>query len=749
MNTLRHALLLAGLLLTAACGSVDRDREVALIPEPLRMLPGDGFFDLGGGVGIVAADSLLRPAAEYLGQTLEETGIGVLDDPDAKNAIRLELAPSLAPQAYELSVRPAGIVLRGGSYEAVIAASATLRQLLWNDRGRIPSVEIADEPRFAWRGVMLDVSRHFFTADEVMDLMDCMALYKFNRLHLHLTDDQGWRLEIERYPRLTDVGAWRLPNAHDSVCLERAVRNRDDKFRLPKDRMRGELYGGFYTKSQMRQLIDYAARRGIEIIPEIDLPGHSLAAMGAYPHLSCDGRGGAWGQNFSTPLCLGDDRTLEFCRNVLEEVADLFPSRYIHIGGDEVERTAWERCPKCLARVRAQGIDGILALQPWFSREMERFCQSRGKTVIGWDEVTDDHLTPESVIMWWRSWSPGTLNDALQQGHEVILTPSEFLYLAEDQDRNSLRKVYDWEPAEGTLPACQSLIRGVQGNLWAELATSKDVLGERLFPRLLAVAETAWVKPEAKDFERFRSALPEHLRRLGRSGWNYRLQDVEGVCDRNVFEERTEVKLVVPQDAVLYYTLDGTVPDTTSTRYDRPFVIDRDCMLTMRCYNAQGIPAECAKAEFRRTHYLEAATDCTNLADGLLVRWYDFEGEQCADIDKAPLKANFISPDVRIPEKAVGNIGLIFDGYIEVPADGNYAFYTYSDDGSILSIDGTVVVENDGPHSRQERSGQVLLRKGFHKFSLQYFDSNGGILQAGTINEKGERREFQNHIFKH
>ena len=748
MKFLRQILLLSGLL-TAACGASDRDGAVALIPAPRQLVYGGGSLDLGGGVEIVAADSLLRPAAEYLTEALVRSGVAVAPAADRPLPICLELAPELASQAYELTVRPAGAVLRGGSYEGVIAAAATLRQLMWGAPEHIPSVEIADEPRFAWRGVMLDVSRHFFTEEEVMDLMDCMALYKFNRLHLHLTDDQGWRLESERYPLLTEKGAWRLPNNQDSVCLERAARNRDDKFRLPEDRMRGELYGGFYTRDDMRQLIAYAAQRGIEIIPEIDLPGHSLAAMKAYPHLACDGCGGGWGVNFSTPLCLGDDRTLAFCRHVLEEVCDLFPSQYIHIGGDEVERTAWEQCPKCRTRVRTEGLDGIAALQPWFSREMERFCREKGKTVIGWDEVTDDGLTPRSVIMWWRSWAPGTLNDALQQGHEVILTPSEYLYLSEEQDRNSLRKVYDWEPASGTPPACQSLIRGIQGNLWAEHAPSKAVLGERLFPRLLAVAETAWVDPGAKDFGRFSRALPEHLVRLGLSGWNYRMQDAEGVCDRNVFEERTEVALTVPRDAALHYTLDGSVPDTTSLRYDAPFPIDSDCVLTMRCYNALGIPGPIARAAFRQTGYLDAVAEGASQSEGLLVRWYDFAGERCADIDKAPLKANFICGDVRIPEDVVGNIGLIYDGFIEVPADGTYSFYTYSDDGSILSVDGTVVVDNDGLHSREERSGQALLRRGLHKFSLRYFDSNGGILQAGTIGPDGERTPFADDVFKH
>lgn len=749
MKTIRFVVILS-LLLAAACGK-NRSERPLLIPAPQEVHAGQGSFPLTGGVALGVADSLLLPAAEYLSQALSDAGVHVLPA-DENPAIGLSLDTSLAPQAYVLRVTPDGVALRGGSYEGVVSAAATLQQLVWQYPDRLPAVEIVDAPRFRWRGVMLDAARHFFTVEEVRALLDRMALYKFNRLHLHLTDDQGWRLEIQRYPCLTRRGAWREPNGHDSVCMTRAAADRDDKYLLPADRLRTvdgkTLYGGYYTQDEVRGIVAYAAQRGIEVVPEIDLPGHSLAAIGVFPSLACDGRG-AWGENFSTPLCLGSDATLEFCRNVLAEVFVLFPSAYVHIGGDEVERTAWESCPRCRARIERAHLGGVEGLQPWFTRELERFCLAHGKTPIGWDEVTDDGIRTESMVMWWRSWAPGTLNDALQQGHRVILSPSEFLYLSEDQNRNSLAKVYGWEPAPGNLPAFDELVEGIQGSLWSELAPSKAVLGERLFPRLLAVAETAWSRPEAKDFEDFGRRLPLHLRQLGRSGWNYRLGDVEGICDRNVFLDRTHVALRVPDDAVLYYTLDGSVPDTTSVRYEGPIAIANDCTLRMRCYNAQGIAGELSEASFRRTEWLPAAANCGPLAEGLLVRWFDFGGDCCADIGKAPLKGNFLGETICIPEDVVGNIGLLFDGYIEVPADGIYSFYTYSDDGSTLEIDSRTVVDNDGLHPRRERSGQAALRRGLHKFSLRYFDSNGGMLEAGIIDAAGVRQPFGPGTFKH
>ena len=744
MNILRH-LFFAGCLCLAACHS-GRDDASVLIPAPAEVVPGRGTLDLTGGVRIDAPDSL-APAAAYLAQALADTGLRT--GAEGRTSLTLTLDPSLAAQAYNLRVAENGIVLRGGSYEGVVSASATLQQLLWANPQRLHAVQIADAPRFAWRGVMLDVARHFFTPAEVKSLLDRMALYKFNRLHLHLTDDQGWRVEIDPYPRLTQKGAWRTPDKHDSLCMARAATDRDGRFLLPADRMRDGLYGGFYTKNDIRDLVAYAAQRGIEIVPEIDLPGHSLAALGAYPAFSCDGRGGSWGVNFSTPLCLGNDETIAFCRHVLAEIFELFPSEYVHIGGDEVERTAWEHCPKCRARIGAQGLDGIRELQPWFTRELERFCLERGKTPIGWDEVADDGLSGESIVMWWRSWSPGTLNDALHQGQRVILSPSEYYYLDEKQDRNSLAKVYGYEPVPTGLPGRETSILGIQGHLWAEIAPSKEAVGERLFPRLLAIAETAWTRPEAKDFGGFERRLPAHLRELERSGWNYRMADIGGVCDRNVFVGRKLVSLTVPDGASLHYTLDGSVPDTASARYTAPLVVEDSCTLRMRCYNARGVAGDLVSATFENTQYLSAVQTDGTLTDGLLVRWFDFAGECCSDIDKAPLKDNYICSDIRIPEDVVGNIGLVFDGYVQIPDDGIYSFYTYSDDGSTLWIDGRKVVDNDGLHPRTERSGQVALRRGPHKFSLHYFDSNGGVLEAGMIDGAGNRHSFGAGMLKH
>lgn len=737
--------IVLAMVFTASSCAGNKNPELEIIPRPKEIVFENGSLNLNKGVDVIVLDSALAPAASYLQEALAGDGFNINGDVSVSMSINSDLAPA----AYSLKVYECGVEINGGSYESVISAAATLRQMLWTNGNRLPFMKITDSPRFAWRGVMLDVSRHFFTVDEVKSLIDVMALYKFNRLHLHLTDDQGWRLEIKSHPELTKYGAWRSLDKNDSTCLKIAEDTRDDKFRLPLDRMRDGLYGGFYTQDEMCDIISYAKDRAIDIVPEIDMPGHSLAVLKSFPMLSCDGKGGAWGKNFSTPLCLGNDQVLSFCKSVLDEVFELFPSEYVHIGGDEVERTAWEHCAKCQARVQKENLGGTENLQAWFSRQIDEYCASRGKRVIGWDEIAYDGLSEESAVMWWRSWSPASLTKSLSDGHPVIICPSEYYYLVDEQDRNSLSKVYDYEPDNGRFDSCSGNIIGVQGNLWCEKAPTIERAGERMFPRLFAIAESAWTAPENKDYESFVHRLPVPLRKLDDAGWKYRMADVNGVYDRNVLTGPSEITLSVPEGATMFYTLDGSVPDTSSLRYGGSISVMDSCLLRYRCYNGRFVADELKEALLVMKDYLPAVSNVSSMFPGLLVRWYDFKGESCTDIDSSPLKDNFILRGIAIPDDVSGDIGLIFNGYFQVQKDGVYAFYTYSDDGSTLSIDDYLVVDNDGLHSRTEKTGSVALRKGWHKFTLRYFDSNGGVLEAGITDSRGKHLPFGQDCFKH
>jgi len=657
---------------------------------------------------------------------------------------------------YRLVVSRHGIRISAGSYGGVIAGIATLGQLVPGDGSReITALEIEDSPRFAWRGFMLDVARHFFTKEEVLALLDKMAQYKFNKFHWHLTDDQGWRIEIRRYPELTARGAWRDPGKHnnDIVCRQRARDGNDETYLLPAKNFREvegkNLYGGYYTQEEIREVVAYAAALGIDVIPELDMPGHSLKIIESHPEFSCRGKAG-WGETFSTPLCLGNDALLDFCKDIYSEVFDLFPFGFVHLGADEVEKTEWKSCPKCQARIASNGLADEYELQAWFVREMEHYFNAHGRRLIGWDEITRGGLSRSAVVQWWRSWMPGTLTDALENGNRVFLSPSEFMYLSVSQDRDALLKVYNYEPLEGVAEKFSSQIFGVHANLWTEYIPTFDRACYQIFPRFFAASEVAWSQPQLKDDASFVRRVNTHLKRLDADGWYYRIPDLSGFCDENVFVDTTTVEIVKPYDGIeVRYTTDGSIPDTSSLLYTSPVAIASDCTLRFRSYTALGKAGDVVTAHYRKTGLREATVVGRQLDEGLSARWYDYKGEACSQIGSAPFKAEYVTSGVYIPHGVSGSIGLIFTGFFEARNDGIYSFYTYTDDGSTLMIGEVTVVDNDGPHPRVGRSGQIALRKGLHPIEVRYFDSNGGILEAGMIDTDGVRRPFDGKLLWH
>lgn len=399
-------------------GATAMAQQPAIIPVPDQMTVGTGAWTIKKSATIGCDNAQLRPAAEYLSQMLSRATGYRFAVKNGKGDIRLTLANEGNAGAYRLSVTGKGVTIEGDTYRGVINAIATLRQLLPDDiesqqvvarTWTVPCVTITDAPRFEWRGMELDCSRHFFTVDEVYKLLDVLALYKIDKMHWHLTDDQGWRIEIKRYPLLTERGAWRIYNNQDTVCMKRAAEEDAPDLQVPVARTRRDdkgrtLYGGFYTQQQVRDIVAYAQVRGIEIIPEIDMPGHSLMAIDNYDGLSCFKQTG-WGKLFTTPMCPGKDTMLEFCKNVWSEVFDLFPSRYVHIGGDEVDMKNWKTCPDCQKRMKDHHLTTEPQLQAWFNHYMEDFFTAHGKTMIGWDEIIAGGLTANSAVMWWRSWA--------------------------------------------------------------------------------------------------------------------------------------------------------------------------------------------------------------------------------------------------------------------------------------------------------------------------------------------------------
>ena len=736
------------ILLTFIAVNASAQQKPSFIPQPDDIAWMEGSFLIDKKTSLSCESATLRPAADYLsGIIAKATGV----TPSQKKrggTIRLAMADNIKAGGYMLNISPKLVTITGGDYQGVVAGISTLRQMLPSTSAAegavagtvtLPSCKILDTPRFAWRGMELDCSRHFFTKEEVMELLDVLALYKVNKFHWHLTDDQGWRIEIKKYPLLTERGAWRIPNDQDSVCMRNSVAQDNPDLKLPTKNInsKGE-YGGFYTQDDIREIVAYARQRGIDIVPEIDIPGHSLSAINNYDGLSCKERTG-WGQFFTTPLCPGKDRVLEFCKDVYREVFDLFPYHYVHVGGDEVDMSHWKECPDCQRRMRENKLKTEAELQSWFLHEMEKFFNENGRDMIGWDEIIAGGLSATSTVMWWRSWNKPALEDATRHGNHVICTPNSVFYLDYEEDAKIMGDIYHFDPTPATLNDQQkNLVLGVQGNLWTEWVPTRERMFYMAFPRMLAIAELGWSEPRNMDFDDFQRRMLPHYERLQQMGITYRRPYLKGFFATNVFIDEAFVDVTCHDpSAIIRYTTDGTIPQQSSTRYMGPFIISDNTHFIFRTFSPDGRKGQFVACDYRKEP-MEAPSGVVGETPGLCCEWYDYRGPRCADIDQAPLLAALTAPEVCIPDSCRGNIGLILSGFIEVPADGIYTFALLSDDGSYLMLDGKMVVDNDGEHSPREQIGQHAMQKGLHPLLVRYFDHNGGTLKLRVMDRKGE-----------
>ena len=462
---------------------------------------------------VVAADVSddLIPMAEELLQ------VNFSDKKDLPSIILRHSVNIKNDEAYELSVYADSIIIAGKSDAGIFYGIQSLAQMLpvdWDKETSIPICEIKDYPRFPYRGMHLDVCRHFYSVDFVKKYIDLMARYKLNTFHWHLTEDQGWRIEIKKYPKLTEIGAWRMQ-------LDTAS---GDSIR----------YGGFYTQEQIKEVVAYAAKRYITIIPEIELPGHARAALAAYPEFSCTGKqlpvANTWGV-FEHVYCAGNDATFDFLEDILDEVIELFPSTYIHIGGDECPKEAWKKCSKCQTRMKAEGLKNEHELQSYFIQRIEKYLLTKNRKIIGWDEILEGGLAPEATVMSWRGIQGGIA--AAKQHHDVIMTPGTHCYFDHYQANpkyephaiggyTTVKKVYSYEPIPDELNDKESkFILGAQANMWTEYIPSEHHLEYMLLPRMLALAEVDWTMPENKNWEDFNRRLQAQFSKFDREGTNY------------------------------------------------------------------------------------------------------------------------------------------------------------------------------------------------------------------------------------
>jgi hexosaminidase len=516
--------------------------EPAVIPQPQSMERAEGSFKLTSDV-VVATDKASKDTGKFLAERLRQsTGytikIKVRKKPDQtfRGSVILltteNAKAELGAEGYELSVTPGGITISAPTQVGLFYGVQALLQLLPPEilsskavkdfDCEIPCVKISDAPRFPWRGLMLDVSRHFFTKQEVKEILNVMALHKLNTFHWHLVDDHGWRIEIKKYPKLTSVGAWR-PSVGFGLPTNSTTAYRKDG-----------CYGGFYTQKDIREVVAYAQKLHITIVPEIEMPGHSMAALTAYPEF------GSGPGPFQIPLKDGVFRgiyspakpeTFKFLQNVLSEVFQMFPEKYIHIGGDEVPRGSWTNDVACRALMDREGLTSKEELQSWFTRRIEKFINSRGKTLVGWSEIRQGGLAENAVLMDWI----GGAREAARAGHDVVMSPTTHCYFDGPQSRNKesepkasggfvpLRKVYSYEPVPaGLAPELAKHILGAQGNHWTEMVPNLKHVEYMIFSRAFAIAEVTWSPKETHDYDSFLSRLKTDERRLDQLNVNYR-----------------------------------------------------------------------------------------------------------------------------------------------------------------------------------------------------------------------------------
>lgn len=562
-------------LLLIAC-SPEEVRQVNLIPKPEQMTMTGGTFTV---------DSL----ALFGGQSSRNIKT-VIDEAWSGN-----------PEGYQLDVTPGGIDLRAGSPDGLFYGMQTLRQLYAG--GEVPCVSIRDNPRFGYRGLHLDVSRHFFSKEEVMKLLDVMSFYKLNTLHMHLTDAGGWRIEIDKYPKLTSETAFRTESD-----WRKWWDGRDRKY-LPEGTP--GAYGGYYTKEDIREIVKHAASKHINIIPEIEFPGHSEEVLMAYPELSCSGKPYQNGD-----FCIGNEKSFTFMEDVLTEVIDLFPSEYIHIGGDEAGKSAWKKCPKCQALMKKNGMKSVDELQSYMIHRAEEFLNSKDRRLIGWDEILEGGLAPEATVMSWRGEDGGI--KAARMGHDVVMTPGNYMYLdfyqADPKTQpyaiggyTPIKKVYSYNPVPAdslTAEECQHIL-GVQANTWTEYIQTPEHLEYMMFPRALAVAEIGWTPQELRTWEDFKPRMNAHISKLQGMGIRTFTLSDELEVTMQVDTAGREIEVILDAEkypAEIRYTTDGSVPVASSALYAGPITVQDSAHIKAAIFRdgvLQGTPTE-KKVDYHR-----------------------------------------------------------------------------------------------------------------------------------------------------
>jgi len=591
MNFLKKIIVIILVVVLSSCtkDKMYTEKDIRIIPKPVELNIKPGVFQFSENtVFVVDNESHKQLVASLIDKFNKATGwhLEISQTAPAKNYIHFNIDENFEGEAYKLEVNKENIVITANGKSGFIYGLESIRQLLpeaiesskivSNIDWIIPNLEINDYPRFKWRGLMLDVSRHFFDKDYVLEVIDGLALHKMNVLHLHLVDDQGWRIEIKKYPKLTSIGGYRV-DQEDASWSAREVNKPSDK----------ADFGGYYTQEDIKEIVSYAASKGIQVVPEIEMPAHVMSAIAAYPELSCFERpigvpsGGVW--PITEIYCSGKDSTFEFLENVLLEVMELFPSEYIHIGGDEATKTNWKICSHCQERMKSEDLDDVEELQSYFVKRMEKFINSHGKKLIGWDEILEGGLAPEATVMSWRGVKGGL--EAASQGHDVVMTPGTHCYFDHYQGPQNeeplawggylpLSKVYQFDPIVESMTVKEAEhVLGGQANLWSEYIPTNEQSEYMIYPRIAAMSETVWSTKESRDWNDFSRRINYLFKRYEYQGINYAKSAFLVTADTQINIDDQIVEVLLNNefpDSDIRFTLDGSHVSGDALIYKEP-----------------------------------------------------------------------------------------------------------------------------------------------------------------------------------
>ena len=714
------------------------NQGINIIPTPQSLVQQDGFFRLNSHTAITAVSPEAKTIAEFFAAKMR-TSTGLDIQVAEKGNILLSLDSSLDvpnDEGYSLEVSKDAVKVVAKTTQGLFYGMQSFLQLLPAEiespskvngiAWQAPAVSIKDAPRFGYRGIMLDPCRHFMPVENVKKYIDVLSLFKINRIHWHLTDDQGWRIEIKKYPKLTEIGSKRIDGE-------------------------GTEYGGYYTQEEIKDIVKYAADHFITVVPELELPGHEMAAIAAYPNLSCKGEPGTpriiWGVE-DIVMCPGKEDMFTFLQDVIDEMVPLFPSEYFHIGGDECPKTSWKNCPLCQKRIKAEGLkaDGKHSaeekLQSYVIQRMEKYLETKGKKIIGWDEILEGGLAPSATVMSWRGEEGGIA--AALMDHTVIMTPGgNGMYLDAYQGDPKiepvtiggytlLEKTYSYNPIPDTLAAMGKgdYILGVQGNTWSEYMYDEAKRDYMIFPRILAVAEIGWTNLDRKDYKDFERRIENAYVRLDGHAINYHIplpEQPNGSCNFVAFTDKASLEFKTTRPIKMVYTLDGSEPTPASTAYTAPIEISETTTLKIASVLPSGkmSPIRTIQVEKQSLAPAKEVAQTTpglnmEVTDGMYLNVKELEAAK-KETKKSVIKdLKEIRSVVETSEsmRGVNQYAAVATGYVNIPEDG---VYFISSDLEEVWIDGKLLVNNGGEVKRFSRhDNSVALAKGLHEIKAVF-----------------------------